>query len=193
MVTSNILIKLNCRILHLNCKRLDLYSSAPAQSLCVANAKYLNPFRNVKNVMMQFSNLVLTSFHRNCQPTSLGKMMWLLGPCSPCLPLFTCLTINHTYITHANHHSNLLYLHCNLAPIFYLLFSLKFDTATHGRTTRDRIWILWVLNPYSYSLTTYVCYLQYYLFPSTNNSACAVWSQFINQTQKRRSTWFLIN
>lgn len=136
---------------------------------------------------MQTSDLVLPSFHRSCQPTLRKIVVWLLGPCSPCHSHITCLAINHTYIPCANHCYNLLYLHCNLVPIFYLLFTLMFDTAIHACIMRDRIWTLCFLNPCSYILTTPVCYLQYSSFPSTNHSIYAVWSQFINQPPKRTS------
>lgn len=84
--------------------------------------KHLNQLQNVKKVMMQTLDLVLTSLHRSCQATFWKKFVWLLGPCLPCLSHITCLTVNHTCIPCANLYSNLLYLHCNL--FLFFIFSL---------------------------------------------------------------------
>lgn len=185
-VTYGILMKLNFRVLYLNCRRPHFFL-APTKSLCGANAKYLNQVQNVKKVIMQTSDLVLTSFHRSCQPTLQGKY------CSYWALVHLVLPISYVSLWITPIFTILTFCIYTAILLLFFIFTSKFHTAAHACIMRYRMWTLCFLNPYSHILTTPVCYLQYSSFLSTNNSIYAVWCQFINQPQNRRSRWFLVN
>lgn len=167
-VTYSILMKLNFRVLYMNCRR-PKHFSLHSLNLFVGRIQNISiRFRMSKKLWCRLQ--ILFWLHSIGADNQLfGEKVWLLGPCSPCLSHIICLTTNHTYIPILITILTFC-IYTAILFLFFIFFTLKFDTAIHPCIRRYRIWTLWFLHPYSYTLTTSVCYLQYSSFLSTNNS-----------------------